>query len=107
MWAQSPDLNPKTTNSAEAFHSHLNNDIHTPHPNIYIFVQSKTILRQQTAYISIGSLAFTRTVPRAIREKSARVTVINGISTGYINIDTVSETNGISCGTTLIIVYPW
>jgi hypothetical protein len=71
VWAQSPDLNPTKTNGAEAFHSHLNNDIHTPHPNIYIFVQS--LLRQQTAaYISIGSLAFTRTVPKAIREKSAR-----------------------------------
>ncbi len=68
LWAQSPDLNPATTNGAESFHGHLNDDFNTPHPNIYIFVQS--LLRQQTAtYISIGSLAFTKTVPKAVREK--------------------------------------
>ena len=37
---------------------------------MYIFVQA--LLGQQTAtYISIGSLAFTTTVPRAVREKTA------------------------------------
>jgi hypothetical protein len=99
-------LNPTTTNDAEAFHFHLNNDIHTPHPNIYIFVQS--LLGQQTAtYKSVGSLAFTRTAPRALREISKRVTVIYGIPTKYISSETLSKTNGISCGITLIAVYPW
>lgn len=70
LWAQSPDLNPATTNGAESFHGHMNDDFNTPHPNIYIFVES--LLRQQTAtYISIGSLAFTKTLPRAAREKTA------------------------------------
>jgi len=68
LWAQSHDLQPATTNGAESFHCHLNDDFNTPHPNIYISVQA--LLRQQTAtYISIGSLAFTKTVPRAAREK--------------------------------------
>ena len=59
IWAQSLDLNPTTTN--ESLHDHLNADINTPHPNIYIFVQ--TLLRQQaTTYISIGSLDFTRAI---------------------------------------------
>jgi len=42
----------------------------TRHIRTYIFVQA--LLRQQTAtYISIGSLAFIKTVPTAVREKTA------------------------------------
>ena len=47
LWASSPQQSPTTTNAAESFHSHLNADINTPHPNIYVFVQS--VMRQQSS----------------------------------------------------------
>jgi len=49
---------------AESFHSHLNADIQTPHPNIYVFVQSLT-RQQASTHILTGSLAFTRAPSRA------------------------------------------
>jgi len=36
LWASSPQQSPTTTNAAESFHSHLNADIKTPHPKIYM-----------------------------------------------------------------------
>ena len=38
--ASSPQQSPTTTNTAESFHSHLNADIKTPHPNIGLFNRS-------------------------------------------------------------------
>jgi len=48
---ENPDLQPgTTTNSAESFHGHLNDDFNTPHQN------KQALLRHQTAtYISIVS----------------------------------------------------
>ena len=40
LWAQSPDLQPATTNGAESFHGHLNDDFNTPHPNIHLCASS-------------------------------------------------------------------
>ena len=48
LWASSPQQSTTTTNAAEPFHSHLNADIKTPHPNISVFLQSLT--RQQAFY---------------------------------------------------------
>jgi len=71
VWAQRPDLNPRTTNGAESFHGHLNAEVLAQHPNIYVFFQA--LLRQQTAtYISTASLSFTRRQPRADRDKYAK-----------------------------------
>ena len=60
FWAQSPqDINPSTTNGAESFHAHLNNDISTPHPSIYVFTE--TLMRCQTAaYVNMSSLHSVR-----------------------------------------------
>ena len=38
--ASSPQQSPTTTNTAESFHSHMNADIKTPHPNIGLFNRS-------------------------------------------------------------------
>ena len=51
LWAASPQQSSTTTNAAESFHSYLNADIKTPHPNIYVFLQSLT--RQQSVYLRI------------------------------------------------------
>ena len=70
LWAASPQQSPTTTNAAESFHSHLNADSKTPHPNIYAFLQSLT--RQQT-YLLTGSLAFTRAPSRTRSQKAAQL----------------------------------
>jgi len=60
-----------TPHSNIAVHSLLNNDIHTPHSNKYIVVRS--LIRQHTAtYISIRSLAFTRTASKTFKDKSVK-----------------------------------
>ena len=62
---------PVTTNAAESyreFHAEFN----APHPNIYVFVE--ILLRQQAAtYVTVSSLSKSRTIPRSIREKFARL----------------------------------
>jgi len=56
---------------AESYYGHLNVEFNAPHPNIYIFVE--VLLRQQIAtYVTVSSLSKSRTIPRSIREKSAR-----------------------------------
>jgi hypothetical protein len=63
-------LNSASTNSAGLLHRHLNADVQMPHPEIYIFV--RTLLRRKTeTQVSVGSLAFTRAVPKAVTEKLA------------------------------------
>jgi len=63
---------PVTTNGAESYHGHLNAEFNAPHPNIYIFVE--VLLRQQAAtYVTVSSLSKSRTIPRSIREKFARL----------------------------------
>ena len=47
IWAHSPDSDPQTTNGAESYHLHLNEQFYTAHPNIYVFVE--ILLRRQTA----------------------------------------------------------
>ena len=60
------------SDAAESFHSHLNADIKTPHPNIYVFVQS--LIRQQAStYVLSGSLAFTRAPSRTRSQKPAQL----------------------------------
>jgi len=59
-------------NGMESYHGHLNAELNAPHPNIYIFVE--VLLRQQAAtYVTVSSLSKSRTIPRSIREKSARL----------------------------------
>ena len=36
MWAAAPDISIRTTNGAESFHSHLNAQFYSAHPNIYV-----------------------------------------------------------------------
>jgi len=64
-----------TTNGTESYHGHLNAEFNAPqwpHPNIYIFVE--ILLRQQAAtYVTVSSHSKSRTIPRSIREKSARL----------------------------------
>jgi len=42
----SPQQGPTITNAAKSFHSHMNADIRTPHPNMCVFVQS--LIRQHS-----------------------------------------------------------
>jgi len=35
LWAGKPDDLPRTTNGAEAFHRHFNNQFYNPHPHVY------------------------------------------------------------------------
>jgi hypothetical protein len=80
FWAQSPqDINPSTTNGAESFHAHLNNDIATPHPNIYVFTE--TLMRCQTAaYINMSSLHSVR-LPSV--KESYKIAKLKRIFTDY------------------------
>lgn len=72
LWANAPDVMPVTTNGAESYHGHLNAEFNAPHPNIYVFVE--VLLRQQAAtYVTVNSLSRSRTIPRPIRERSARL----------------------------------
>lgn len=34
-WARKPDDQSRTTNGAEAFHRHFNNQFYSPHPRVY------------------------------------------------------------------------
>jgi hypothetical protein len=34
LWAGKPGDQPKTTNGAEAFHRHYNNQFYSPHPHV-------------------------------------------------------------------------
>jgi len=47
LWGSSPQQGPTITNAAKSFHSHMNAGIRTPHPNMYVFVQS--LIRQQAS----------------------------------------------------------
>jgi len=67
LWASSPQQSLTTTNAADSFHSHLNADIKTPHPNICV---CSTYVNTQQAYILTGSLAFTR-APSGTRSQKA------------------------------------
>jgi len=72
LWTHAPDVMPVTTNGAESYHGRLNAEFNVPHPNIYIFLE--VLLRQQAAtYVTVTSLSKSRTIPRSIREKSARL----------------------------------
>jgi hypothetical protein len=35
LWAGKPGDQPRTTNGAEAFHRHYNNQFYSPHPHVY------------------------------------------------------------------------
>ena len=51
-----------------------NAEFNAPHPNIYIIICRGFFLRQQAAtYVTVSSLSKSRTIPRLIREKSARL----------------------------------
>jgi len=70
LWAESPDLDPATSNGCESYRAHLNADFYSATPNIYLFVE--TLLRQQTStYISLASLSQLRPVRKNSREKFA------------------------------------
>ena len=70
LWAESPDLNPATTNGCESHHAHLNAELYSVQPNIYLFVE--TLLRQQTStHISLASLSQSRQIRKNGTEKSA------------------------------------
>ena len=69
VWACSPDGSVRTTNGAESFHSHLNEQFISPHPNIFVFVE--ILLRVQTGtYVIINSISKTRLERKSI-EKAA------------------------------------
>ena len=72
IWAQSPDSDPQTTNGAESYPSHLNEQFYTAHPNIYIFVEI-LLRRQTTNYVAMTmtSLWNGRTTRKASLEKQA------------------------------------
>jgi len=67
LWVSNPQQSLTTTNAADSFHSHLNADIKTPHPNICV---CSTYVNTQQAYILTGSLAFTR-APSGTRSQKA------------------------------------
>ena len=72
LWGSSPQQGPTVTNAAESFHSHMNADIRTLHPNMYVFVQS--LIRQQaSAYVLTSLLAFTRAPSRTRSQKAAQL----------------------------------
>ena len=59
VWACSSDGSVRTTNGAESFHSHLNEQFISPHPNIFVFVE--ILLRVQAGtYVVINSISKTR-----------------------------------------------
>ena len=47
MWASAPsNNNPRTTNGVESFHRNYNSQFYSPHPNIYLVID--TILQIQS-----------------------------------------------------------
>ena len=69
LWGVSPQQGPTITNASKSFHSRMNADIRTPHPNMYVFVQS--LIRQQA--VLAGLLAFTRAPSRTRSQKAAQL----------------------------------
>jgi len=70
-WRSSPQQGPTIANAAKPFHSHMNADNGTPHPNMYVFVQS--LIRQQAStHVLTGLLAFTRAPSRTRSQKAAQ-----------------------------------
>ena len=55
MWAREPSLDPTTTNNAESFHYHYNDDHTAKHPNIH--KTALALIRVQTEnYVDMRSL---------------------------------------------------
>ena len=76
LWAESPDLNPTTTNGCESYHAHLNADFYSAQPNNYLFVEM--LLRQQTStYISLASLSVTASSQEQQREVRVSATHVH------------------------------
>lgn len=77
IWAEfSASLN-RTTNCCESFHSKLNRQLHTPHPNIYSFVEALKDVQSET-YVQLRSRAprkLKKTVEKEnfLREKMAEL----------------------------------
>ena len=64
LWAAEPsELEIRTTNGAESYHRHLNDQFNTSHPHIFLVIDTLNKLQCQT-YIKIRSLDFdSRTLP--------------------------------------------
>ena len=48
IWAAKPTEDPRTTNGAEAFHSHFNAQFYSPHPNIHKVIDVLLSLQAET-----------------------------------------------------------
>ena len=73
-----------TRYARDAFHSHLNADIRTPHPNIYVFVQS--LVRHQASTSVLSSLlAFTRAPSRTRSQKAAQLQFFTDYTRGKLD----------------------
>lgn len=61
LWAGKPDDLPRTTNGAEAFHRHFNNQFYNPHPHVYqvidviLNIQSETDLKLNSIKMNINN----------------------------------------------------
>lgn len=63
IWAQFSASINRTTNTCESFHSKLNNDFYSAHPNIYIFVDVLLGIQCET-YIKSRSMAVRKSKTR-------------------------------------------
>ncbi|CAC5397336.1 unnamed protein product [Mytilus coruscus] len=69
IWASPPDPEEKrTTNGAESFHAHLNEQFYASHPNIFVFVDVLLKL-QTTSYIKMRTLTVKAPVRKYEKEK--------------------------------------
>ena len=68
LWAEPPlEAVPRTTNGAEAFHSHFRNLFTHPHPGIFVFFDAITKIQSET-YIKLRSID----TPKARRVEDVR-----------------------------------
>ena len=81
LWAETADLDRATTNGCKSYHAHLNAELYSAQPNIYLFVE--TLLRQQTStYISLASLLVTASSQEQQREVCISVTHVHRLPRG-------------------------
>ncbi|XP_025422317.1 uncharacterized protein LOC112692032 [Sipha flava] len=80
IWAETPSLNPRTTNAAESFHRTYNSQFYSPHPHVH------TVVR-----VLIETQAETSTKINSIRHKPGKLQSAKEIKKNELNIQAYSQ----------------
>jgi hypothetical protein len=69
LWSSLPSLNAKrTTNGAESFHAHYNEQFYAAHPTIFIFLDVLSKI-QTTTYVKVRTIHMPAVIRRSEMEK--------------------------------------